>query len=161
MDFPQRFAELGLRWPTPDELSYTGGKYGPVAPHRLVGNLLFLGGHLPELPDGDVVNPGILGAGLSVAEGYEAARVAGINAIKGMLFALGDLNRVVCIVRSLNFVVCAPSFHDVNLVANGCSDVLEQVFGEEAGIGGRATVGVASLVRSHCFETWLTVEVRG
>ena len=160
MDYAGRFAELGIPWPRPDELVYTGVQYGPVAPYRLVGNLLFLSGHLPERADGTVVHPGALGLDLSTAEGYEAARVAGINAVKGMLSALGDLNRVAAIVRSLNFVVCTPGFHDIHLVANGCSDVLREIFGDKIGIGGRATVGVMSLARSHCFETWLTVEVK-
>jgi len=47
-----------------------------------------------------------------------------------------------------------------HLVADGVTDLLRDVFGEDAGIGGRATVGVTSPARSHCFETWLTLEVR-
>jgi hypothetical protein len=38
--------------------------------------------------------------------------------------------------------------------------LLRAVFGDEAGIGGRATVGITGLARNHCFETWLSVEVR-
>jgi len=47
-----------------------------------------------------------------------------------------------------------------HLVADGVTDLLRDVFGEDAGIGGRATVVVTSLARNHCFETWLTLEVR-
>ena len=73
--------------------------------------------------------------------------------------ALGSLNRVKSIVRSLNFVVCVPEFHEVNRVSSGATDLFRDVFGEEAGLGGRATIGVTSLARSNCFENWLTVEV--
>jgi len=47
-----------------------------------------------------------------------------------------------------------------HLAAGGVTDLLRDVFGENAGIGDRATVVVTSLARNHCFETWLTLEVR-
>jgi hypothetical protein len=50
---------------------------------------------------------------------------------------------------------------DVNLVANGATDLFRDVFGEQAGLGGRATIGVACLAHNHCFENWLTVEIVG
>jgi enamine deaminase RidA (YjgF/YER057c/UK114 family) len=160
MSFDQRADELGLVVPDFAAAPYTGLKYGAVKPHHLTGNLLFLSGHMPERLDGSVVHPGALGRDLTVDEGYEAARIAGLNALGGIRYALGTLDRVAAIVRSLNFVVCTPEFHDIHLVANGVTDLLCDVFGEEAGVGGRATVGVVSLARNHCFETWLTVEVR-
>jgi enamine deaminase RidA (YjgF/YER057c/UK114 family) len=160
MGFDKRADELGLVVPDFAASAYTGLKYGAVKSHHLTGNLLFLSGHMPERPDGSVVHPGALGRDLTADEGYEAARVAGLNALGGIRYALGTLDRVAAIVRSLNFVVCTPEFHDIHLVANGVTDLLRDVFGEEAGVGGRATVGVVSLARNHCFETWLTVEVR-
>lgn len=160
VDAEARVRELGLDLQDFARDGYTGLKYGSVKPHHLVGRVLYLSGHLPELADGTVVHPGMLGRDLTVEQGYAAARQAGLNALAGMRFALGDLNRVVAIIRSLNFVVSAPDFHDIHLVANGLTDLFRDVFGEEAGVGGRATVGVTSLARKHCFETWLTVEVR-
>ena len=159
MGFEQRVAELGLDVPDFTAAPYTGLKYGAVRPHHLTGSLLFLSGHMPELLDGTVVHPGALGRDLTAAEGYEAARIAGLNVLGGIRFALSTLDRVVAVVRSLNFVVCTPDFHDIHLVADGVTDLLRDVFGDEAGIGGRATVGVVSLARNHCFETWLTLEV--
>ncbi len=160
MGFDQRIEELGLVVPDFSAAPYTGLKYGAVKPHHQVGSVLFLSGHMPEHPDGSVVHPGALGRDLATAQGYEAARVAGLNALGGIRFALGTLDRVVAVVRSLNFVVCTPDYHDIHLVADGVTDLLRDVFGEDAGIGGRATVGVTSLARNHCFETWLTLEVR-
>ena len=60
--------------------------------------------------------------------------------------------------NSLNFVVAAPDFVDVNLVSSGATDLFRDVFGEEAGLGGRATIGVTSLAANHCFENWMTIE---
>ena len=160
MGFDQRAAELGLAVPDFAATPYTGLKYGAVKPHHLTGNLLFLSGHMPERLDGSVVHPGALGRDLTAEQGYEGARMAGLNALGGIRYALGTLDRVVAVVRSLNFVVCTPEFHDIHLVANGVTDLLRDVFGEDAGVGGRATVGVVSLARNHCFETWLTLVVR-
>lgn len=160
LDVEARVRNLGLDLQDFTRQPYTGLKYGSVKTHHFVGRVLYLSGHLPELADGTVVHPGVLGRDLSVEQGYAAARQAGLNAIAGIRFALGDLNRVAAIIRSLNFVVSTPDFHDIHLVANGATDLFREVFGDQAGVGGRATVGVTSLVRQHCFETWLTVEVR-
>jgi enamine deaminase RidA (YjgF/YER057c/UK114 family) len=160
VDPEQRLVDLGIELPDFSATGYGGARFGPIAPHRLVGSTLFLSGHLPEGADGQVLHPGRLGDDLTVEQGYEAARLAGINAIAGMKFALGDLRRVAGIVRSLNYVVCTPDFHDTNLVTNGAGDLWRDVFGDIAGIGGRATFGIMSLVRRHCFETVVTVEVR-
>src|ERR687892_278601 len=90
----------------------------------------------------------------------EAARLTAINCLAGIRYAIGDLNRVASLVRSLNFVVCTPDFYDVHKVSSGATDLFRNVFGEERGLGGRATIGVMSLARNHCFENWLTVEVQ-
>jgi enamine deaminase RidA (YjgF/YER057c/UK114 family) len=151
--------ELGLELPDFTKVPYTGLRYGAVRPHRIVGSVLYLSGHMPELPNGQAVHPGALGRDVKTDDGYEAARVAGLNALAGVRLALGTLDRVVSVIRSLNFVVCTPDYHDIHRVADGVTDLLVEVFGDDAGVGGRATVGVVSLARNHCFETWLTLEV--
>ena len=67
---------------------------------------------------------------------------------------------MVALVRTLNFVVCAPGFTDPNLVSSGLTDLFVDVFGLDCGIGCRATIGVMSLAKNHCFETWMDIEVR-
>jgi enamine deaminase RidA (YjgF/YER057c/UK114 family) len=160
MNPEQRAEELGIQIPDLREKGYSGAGYGPIKPHHQVGNVLYLSGHLPEYPDGTVLHPGRLGADLTVDQGYEAARLAAINVLAGIRYALGDLTRVASIIQSLNYVVCTPDFHETNVVANGLSDLLRAVLGDEAGIGGRATAGITSLIRNHCFEAIVTVEVR-
>jgi len=66
---------------------------------------------------------------------------------------------VVALVRTLNFVVCAPGFTAPNLISSGLTDLFAEAFGSEKGIGCRATIGVMSLPNNHCYECWMDVEV--
>ena len=159
MDFEHRARELDLDIPDFSVTPYTGPKYGTMKSHHQVGSLLFLSGHVPEYPDGTPLYPGRVGEDVTPAQAIEAARLTALNCLAGIRYALGDLNRVQAIVRSLNFVVCVPDFYEVGRIANGATDVFRDVFGEERGIGGRATMGVVSLASKVCFENWLTVEV--
>jgi len=159
MRIEKRIAELGIELPDFGPTTYYGASYGKMKPCHLKDGVLYLSGHVPER-GGQIVNPGRLGATVTLEQGYEAARVTGINVLAGMKQALGDLDRVAAIIKSLNFVVCEPDFYDVNKVSSGLTDLLAEVFGDEAGIGCRATIGVQSLARNHCFETWLEAEVR-
>ncbi len=155
-----RVTELGLELPDYSVRPYYGMNYGSMKPHHQVGSLLFLSGHVPEQADGTVLHRGRLGEEVGIEQGYEAARLTGVNCLAGIRYAIGTLDRVIAIVRSLNFVVCTPVFHDVHKVSSGTTDLFREVFGDEAGVGGRATIGVMSLAGNHCFENWLTVEVQ-
>ena len=139
---------------------YYGQQYGKMRPFHRLGNLLILSGHVPDLPDGKAMFPGRVGAEVSVDQAYQAARQTGINCLAGIKQAIGDLEHVVALVRTLNFVVTAPGFTDPNLVSSGLTDLFAEVFGPKVGIGCRATIGVMSLANNHCFETWMDLEVR-
>ena len=156
---PERVAlELGLDIPDFAASGYYGAGYGTMKPFHRMGNLLFLSGHVGQRPDGTWIK-GRLGDTLLTAEGYEAARITGLNVLGGIRQAVGSLDRVAGIVRCLNFVVCTPDYEEVHLVANGLSDLLTDVFGRERGLGGRATIGVMALASGNCFETVVTVEL--
>jgi len=154
----ERVADLGLDVPDFIRDGYYGGSYGTMKPYHLSGGLLFLSGHVPRTASG-LVHPGRLGKDVTVQQGYEAARVTGLNVLAGIRQAVGSLERVTSIVRSLNFVVCTPEFTEVHKVSSGLSDLFVDVFGPERGLGGRATIGVMALANANCFETWVTVEV--
>jgi len=158
METERRVRELGIQLPDFGPETYYGASYGKMKPFHRTGNLLFLSGHIPER-NGQLVHPGRLGDTVTLEQGYEAARLTGVNCLAALKQAVGDLDRVVAIVRTLNFVVCTPEFFDVHKVSSGLSDLLAEVLGSERGIGGRATIDV-SLARNNCFETWLTAEVR-
>ena len=159
MTIEKRLTELGVVLPGTAGDSYYGARYGTMKPFHIVGPVLHLSGHVPSL-DGEPLHPGRLGESVTLEQGIEAARLTGINAIAGMKQALGDLERVAGIIKSLNFVACAPDFTDVHKVSSGMTDFLAEAFGPRIGIGGRATIGVQSLARNNCFETWMEVEIR-
>lgn len=159
METERRLRQMGIVLPEFEGPGYYGATYGKMKPFHRTGNLVFLSGHIPER-NGEVVYPGRLGEAVTLEQGYEAARLTGMNCLAGLKQAVGDLDRVAAIVRTLNFVVCTPDFFDVHRVSSGLTDLLAEVLGPERGIGGRATIGVMSLARNNCFETWLTAEVR-
>ena len=158
MSAEARLAELGLDVPDFIREGYYGASYGSMKPFHITGKLLFLSGHVPQRGS-TVIFPGRLGGDLTVEQGREAARLTGLNVIAGIKQAVGDLDRVRSIVRSLNFVVCTPDFTEVHKVSSGLSDLLAEVFGPQRGIGGRATIGVMALAGGNCFESWVTVEL--
>ena len=140
----KRVRELGLDIQDFSKQPYAGVRYAAsMKPHHQVGDVLFLGGHVPERADGTLLYPGKLGADVSVEEGAEAARLMACNCLAGIRHAIGSLDRVKHVVRSLNFVATVPDFYDIYLVANGATDLFRDVFGDEAGIGARATIGVS------------------
>ena len=71
---------------------------------------------------------------------------------------LGDLSRVVRIVKLLAMVNCTPDFTDHPAVINGCSDLLVEVFGD-AGRHARSAVGMANLPFGIPVEIEMIVEV--
>ena len=156
---PERSAiEMGLDIPDFASEGYYGAGYGTMKPFHLVGSLLFLSGHVAQRGT-EVRLAGRLGQDLTTEQGYAAARLTGINVLAGIRQAVGTLDRVRAIVRSLNFVVCTPDYTEVHKVSSGLSDLLVEVFGPLRGLGGRATIGVMALASANCFETWVTVEV--
>ena len=156
---PERMAlEMGLDIPDFDVSGYYGADYGTMKPFHRVGNLLFLSGHVAQIGS-EITHKGRLGADLTTAQGYAAARLTGVNVLGGIRQAVGSLERVKAMVRTLNFVVCTPDYTEVHKVSSGLSDLLVAVFGAERGLGGRATIGVMALAGGVCFETWATVEL--
>ncbi|MEE2885082.1 MAG: RidA family protein [Chloroflexota bacterium] len=147
-----RLLELGIELP---EMKRPVANYVPVV---RTGNLLFLSGSIPaSRQDGSEVR-GKLGDDLSVEEGYEAARLVGINLIAVLKATLGDLDRVVQIVKLLTMVNSTQDFVDTPAVANGCSDLLVEVFGDK-GKHARSAVGMASLPLNVPVETEMVVEI--
>jgi enamine deaminase RidA (YjgF/YER057c/UK114 family) len=170
MQIEQKLKRMGIDLPNPAAVAglpehgtsqkYYGQQYGKMKPFHRMHNLLVLSGHVPDLPDGRSLHPGRVGAEVTVEQAYAAARQTGINGLAGIKQAIGDLDNVIALVRTLNFVVCAPGFTAPNLVSSGLTDLFAEVFGPEIGIGCRATIGVMSLAGNHCFESWMDVEVR-
>ena len=108
------------------------------------GNLLFVSGQVCVDPEGKLIAKGKLGAGVTVEQGNAAARGCAINLLAQIKAALGDLDKVVRVVRLGGFVNSAPDFLDGPKVLNGASDLMVAAFGDK-GRHARTTVGVAAL----------------
>ena len=115
------------------------------------GNLLIVSGQVCYSPDGKLIAKGKLGAGVSVEQGATAARGCAINILAQVKMALGDLDKVVRVVRLGGFVNSAPDFFDGPKVLNGASDLMVAAFGDK-GRHARTTVGVASLPSDAAVE---------
>jgi enamine deaminase RidA (YjgF/YER057c/UK114 family) len=134
----KKLTELGIVLPAPAP---------PVAnyvPFVRTGSLLFISGQICVGADGKLVAKGKLGETVAVEEGQAAARACAINLLAQIKAAVGDLDRVVRVVRLGGFINSDPTFLDGPKVMNGASDLMVQVFGEK-GRHARTTVGVAAL----------------
>jgi enamine deaminase RidA (YjgF/YER057c/UK114 family) len=120
------------------------------------GNLLFVSGHIAKR-DGKPW-AGQLGSELGTQEGKQAARNAAIDVLASMHHALGDLNKVRRFVKVLSLVNSSSRFTEQHLVANGASELFQEVFGEK-GKHARSAIGVAQLPLGACFEIELVAEV--
>src|SRR5580692_11510442 len=122
------------------------------------GNLLFVSGQVCVNPDGKLIAKGKLGAGVTTEQGNAAARGCAINLLAQIKAALGDLDKVVRVVRLGGFVNSAPDYLDGPKVLNGASDLMVAAFGDK-GRHARTTVGVASLPADAAVEVEGTFEV--
>jgi enamine deaminase RidA (YjgF/YER057c/UK114 family) len=148
-----RLLELGLQLPacpTP---------VGSYTPTQLVGNLLYTSGALP-VRDGELAYPGVVGAGLSVAEATEAARLCALNILAMVRAAAGSLDAVEQVVQVIGFVRSAPGFAQQPKVLNGASDLLFSVFGER-GRHARMALGTAELPLGAAVELSAIIRVTG
>ena len=119
----------------------------PVAnyvPFVRTGSLLVVSGQICFDADGKLAAKGRLGAEVSIEDGTKAARVCAINLLAQVKAAIGDLDKVVRVVRLGGFINSAAGFADGPKVMNGASDVMVEAFGDK-GRHARSTVGVAAL----------------
>ena len=114
------------------------------------GNLLMVSGQIC-FDGGKLVAIGQLGGGVSIEDGQKAARACAVNLLAQVKAALGDLDKVVRVVRLGGFVNSAPGFVDGPKVMNGASDLMVAAFGEK-GKHARATVGVSALPLDAAIE---------
>ena len=135
----------------------------PIAnyvPSVRTGNLLYLSGLGPSAREDGTTPSGKVGADMTTEEGYEAARLTGINILARIKGEIGDLDRVRRVVKLLTMVNSAPDFTEYPAVANGCSDLLAEVFGDK-GRHARSAVGVAALPNGIPVEIEVIIEVEG
>jgi enamine deaminase RidA (YjgF/YER057c/UK114 family) len=152
MSIDKRLAELGITLPEPA---------APVAsyvPAVEANGLLHISGQISFAEDGSLII-GRLGEDVSLEDGQAAARRCGIMLLAQIKKALGSLDRVERIVKLGVFVNSAADFTDQPKVANGASELMQEVFGE-AGRHARSAVGVPVLPLGVAVEVDAVVQVK-
>jgi enamine deaminase RidA (YjgF/YER057c/UK114 family) len=147
----ERLAELGIILPPAPQ---------PVAsyiPVKVVGDLAWVAAQIP-MQDGAVTVAGKVGGEVTIDDANAGARRCALQALAALQAALGTLDRVKGIVKLDVFVASATGFTEHPKVANGASDLLVEVFGDE-GRHARAAVGVPELPLGAAVEVALLVQV--
>ena len=152
MSIDQRLAELGIILPQP---AAPVASYVPAVEQ---GGLLHISGQISFAEDGSLIT-GRLGENVSLEDGQAAARRCGIMLLAQMKRALGSLDRVEQVVKLGVFVNSAADFTDQPKVANGASELMQDVFGE-AGRHARSAVGVPVLPLGVAVEVDAIVKIR-
>jgi enamine deaminase RidA (YjgF/YER057c/UK114 family) len=146
-----KLAELGLTLP---------GVVPPLASYQPAvqsGVYVYTSGQLPMV-DGKLAVTGKVGAEVTPEEAKELARICALNALAAVKSVVGDLDKVVRVVKVVGFVASAPDFTGQPGVVNGASELLGQALGE-AGVHARSAVGVAVLPLDAPVEVEIQVEV--
>ena len=139
------------------ELPQAPRPVGSYVPACQAGDLIFVSGVLP-FQEGKILQPGKVGRDLTVEQGAANARVAVINALAILQQKVGDLSRIMRIVRMTGHVASAEGFGDQPAVINGASDFLVEVFGDR-GRHARLALGAFELPLHAPIELELIVQV--
>ena len=152
MTIASRLQELGIALPP---VATPAAAYVPWV---RTGNLVFISGHIAKRDGKAWV--GQLGLTMTTAEGQQAARAIAIDLMGTLQAAVGDLQKVRRIVKLLCLVNSTATFTEHHLVANGCSQLLGEVFGADIGAHARSAFGVAQIPMGACVEIELIAEVQ-
>ena len=149
----ERLQELGIRLPTPPS------PVGSYVPGIRAGNLVLVSGQIP-ITDGVVTVAGKVGAEVTLEQAARAARQCALAALSIAADTAGGIDQIARIVRLAVYVCSAPGFTDQPKVANGASELMVEVFGEN-GRHVRAAVGANELPLGAAVEVELMAEVQG
>jgi len=151
MAIEDRLRALGISLPevTPPAAAFV--------PFVRAGNLVFVSGHIAKRDGKPWV--GRLGESMTTEEGRRAARSIALDLLGTLRLAAGDLDRVARIVRLTVLVNSGQAFTEQHLVANGASELFQDVFGE-IGRHARSAYGVAQIPFGSCVEIELIAEMR-
>jgi enamine deaminase RidA (YjgF/YER057c/UK114 family) len=147
----ERLAELGLSVP---EVAKPVAAYVPAV---RTGNHVYTSGQLP-MKSGELMATGKVGGEVSVEDATACAQQCALNALAAVKSVVGDLSRVVRVVKLVAFVSSTPDFSGQPGVANGASELVGEVFGD-AGQHARSAVGVPVLPLDAPVEVEMIVEV--
>ena len=133
-----RIKELKLQLPPPPK---PVAKYKPAVQS---GNMLYVSGHGPLRADGTMV-AGKVGTDLTPEQAKDAAKLVGLAILSSARNTLGSLDKIKRLIKTLGMVNGTPDFTKQPMVIDGFSELMADVFGEDAGVGARSAVGMGSL----------------
>ncbi|OPF71979.1 LysR family transcriptional regulator [Streptomyces antioxidans] len=146
-----RLARLGLTLPA------VAAPLASYVPALRTGPYVYTSGQLP-LVEGKLGVTGKVGAEVTPEEAKDLARICALNALAAVKSVIGDLDRIVRVVKVVGFVASAPDFTGQPGVINGASELLGEALGD-AGVHARSAVGVAVLPLDAPVEVEIQVEV--
>ena len=152
MSFENRLRKLGITLPPVPQ------PVGNYVPAIIDGDKLMTAG-MVCLKEGQITHAGKLGEDFTIEEGYEAARICGLNLLAAIKGAAGSLDEVEKFLTLTGFVNATPDFHQSPQVINGASDLIVEVFGEK-GKHARAAVSVACLPLNSAVEVQAVVKLK-
>jgi enamine deaminase RidA (YjgF/YER057c/UK114 family) len=142
MNIEAKLQAAGLELPAP--FRAPPGIELPFAWVRVRGNRAYISGHVAQNLDGTLATPlGKVGTDVSPEDGYRSARLVALAHLASLKRELGDLDRVTAWLRVFAMVNVAPGFNQTPLVTNGYSDLILELYGKEAGMHARSSIGMA------------------
>ena len=136
-----KLAQMGLTLPEP--LQMPAGIKMPFAWVRVRGKRAYISGHVPVNPDGSLARPlGKVGTEVTPEQGYQAAKLVALAHLGSLKRALGELDRVTACLRVFAMVNVAPGFNETPRVTNGYSDIINELYGPDAGAHARSSIGM-------------------
>lgn len=119
--------------------------------YKIENNLLYISGQTCR-KDGQVIHRGKVGVDLNIDTAKQAARLCGLNILANVKDALkGDFAKIKSCLRLNIYINCDAEFYDHAKVADGASDLMVEVFGED-GKHTRSSIGVYSLPSNSAIE---------
>ena len=155
-DVEEKIKQLNIELPTPGEPI---ANYVPTVRFSETKNsmLVYVSGTGPRKENGDYLT-GRLGDDMTIEEGYNAAKLTGINILASLKKEIGDLNKIKRFVKVIGMVNSTADFYQQPAVINGFSDFIVEVFGDR-GKHARSAVGMVSLPSNIAVEIEVVVEV--
>ncbi len=151
-DCDKRLESLG--YPL-DRLPGIGAIYKPVV---IDGLTAYTSGSVPF--DGDrLTSVGKVPSQVSLADAKVAAALCAANILRNVRIAIGSLDRIERVLRTVGYVNTDTDFTEQHLVINGASELLREVLGD-AGIGTRTAIGMAQLPLGSSVEVDIILKLK-
>jgi len=149
----KRLEQAGVQLPRKDRRGQG------MIPVRQCGDMLFLSGCGPTDSDGKPVYTGKIGIDLTIEQGYQAARLCGINLLAVVSEYLGNLDQIDYLVKAFGLVASGPEFFEQPSVMHGFSDLMVEVLGDR-GLHARSAMGTCCLPNNIPVEVDLILKIR-